>query len=149
VWANGYYLDDGEYVRGWWEPETPPPTAGYVWEGGYWDGETWVEGYWRPEGRDGYRWVSAWLDAETGIYYEGYWEPDEAKPGMVWVPGWFDGSQWVEGEWVTEAEYARSEKEAESWQPDEGWDQQPADGRSVLPEGELPPALPYTGPPEG
>ncbi len=149
LWADGYYLDDGEYVRGWWEPESAPPQPGYVWEGGHYDGETWVEGYWRPESREGYRWVSAWLDAESAIYYEGYWEPLEAKPGMVWVPGWFDGSQWVEGEWVTEAEYAESEAEAENWQPNEGWDQQPAEGQNVLPKDELPPALPYNGPPDG
>jgi hypothetical protein len=149
VWADGYYLDDGSYVRGWWEPESAPPAPGYVWEGGYYDGETWVEGYWRPERRESYRWVSAWLDGETGIYYEGYWEPIEARPGMVWVPGWFDGSTWVEGEWVSESDYERSEKEAESWQPEEGWDERPAEGRNVLPDDEPPPALPYNGPPEG
>jgi hypothetical protein len=147
VWVDGYYIDDGSYVRGWWEPDSPPPQPDYVWVGGYYDGETWVEGYWRPERREGYRWVSAWLDGETGIYHEGYWEPLDAKPGMVWIPGWFDGDEWIEGEWVTEAEYERSEKEAESWQPDEGWDERPAEGRNVLPKDELPPALPYDGPP--
>jgi len=149
VWADGYYLDDGQYVRGWWEPDNAPPQPGYVWEGGHYDGETWVEGYWRPEKRDGYRWVDAWLDGETAIYYEGYWEPTEAKPGMVWVPGWFDGSEWVEGQWVSEAEYEKSEADAENWQPEEGWEDQPPEGQNVLPKGELPPALPYNGPPAG
>jgi hypothetical protein len=54
-----------------------------------------------------------------GIYEAGYWDPDEGKPGYVWIPGWFDGNQWIEGYWVTEAEYKNTDPS--SYQPDEGW----------------------------
>jgi hypothetical protein len=141
-WIDGYYLEDGEYVRGWWEPVGPPPRAGMVWEAGYWDGRDWVEGFWRPEQRAGYRWVCAWLDAD-GVYHAGYWEPTEDRPGQVWIPGWFDGERWIEGYWVPQSEYDAADPE--HWQPDPGWDarEAPADGA----EGdEVPPALPVEGP---
>jgi hypothetical protein len=119
VWAEGYYLDDGSYVRGLWVPQGAPPRTGYVWEGGYWDGQYWVEGFWRPKHRTGYRWVSAWLE-EDGVFHQGFWEPTEDRPGHVWIPGWFDGTAWVEGYWVEQAEYDRADPE--TWQPEPGWD---------------------------
>ncbi|MFZ5477648.1 MAG: hypothetical protein ACOZNI_12800, partial [Myxococcota bacterium] len=118
VWVDGYYLEDGTYVWGHWEPAGDGPD-GYVWEPGFWDGEVWVEGFWRPEFRAGYRWVSSWYD-DDGVYHAGYWEPVEDKPGHVWIPGWFDGERWVGGEWVTEAEYEAADPER--YQPEEGWD---------------------------
>jgi hypothetical protein len=113
-----------------------------VWEAGFWDGQYWVEGYWRPQTRASYAWVSPWLD-DDGIYHTGYWEPTEDKPGMVWIPGWFDGDEWQEGQWVSRAEYDKADPE--NWQPDAGWDDQ--SDKAVLPkEEEPPPALPYDGP---
>lgn len=148
VWVDGYYLEDGSYVRGWWEPASGAPTPGYVWEAGHWDGEFWVEGFWRPDSRDDYRWVDASLDADSGIYYAGYWEPADQQTGSVWIPGWFDGDQWNEGEWVSQAEYDKADPE--NWQPEAGWDEQPPENSVALPtDEELPPALPYTGPPGG
>jgi hypothetical protein len=143
VWADGYYLDDGEYVRGWWQPAGPPPQSDYVWEAGFWDGQYWVEGYWRPKTRAGFEWVDSWLD-DSGIYHTGYWEPVEDRAGMMWIPGWFDGEQWTEGEWVSQADYDKADPE--DWQPDEGWDQQ--SDKAVQPDSdEPPPALPFDGPP--
>jgi hypothetical protein len=152
TWRDGYYLDDGSYVRGWWTPEGGPPAPGYVWEGGWWDGEVWVEGFWRPRERAGYRWVSAWLD-DDGIYHGGFWEPLEERPGMVWIPGWFDGEQWIEGYWVPEDIYRSTD--AEDWQPDAGWDQRapPAEPSAEPPAGEndesAPLALPVSPEREG
>lgn len=138
VWVDGYYLDDGSYVRGWWAPEGGAPRAGYVWEGGYWDGEYWVEGFWRPSSRPGYRWVSSWLD-EEGVFHSGYWEPVEDNPGHVWIPGWFDGETWVEGYWVEEQTYRSVDPE--KWEPEEGWDDR-GDRPAQPSEDEAPLALP-------
>lgn len=117
-WIEGYYLDDGTFVRGHWRPTKPGPD-GYLWEPGFWDGETWVDGFWRPEYRSAYTWVSSYYDAD-GIYHGGYWAPLEERAGEVWVPGWFDGNQWVEGYWVPEAEYESTD--VSSWEPAAGWD---------------------------
>ncbi|MEZ4237483.1 MAG: hypothetical protein R3F59_15320 [Myxococcota bacterium] len=139
TWVDGYYLDDGSYVRGWWVPDAGPPRRDYVWEAGFFDGEHWVEGFWRPAVRTGYRWVSAWLD-DAGVYHAGYWEPEVDRPGMVWVPGWFDGDGWIEGYWVPQAEYDAADPE--DWQPDPGWD---AKGDAQPPEDEPPVAIPVDG----
>lgn len=117
-WVDGYYLDDGQFVRGYWEPTMTPP-EGYGWEPGFWDGETWNEGFWRPEFRSGFTWVSAYYD-EDGIFHGGYWAPLEQREGSVWIPGWFDGNAWVEGYWVDESAYATTDPQA--WEPPEGWD---------------------------
>jgi hypothetical protein len=139
TWVEGYYLEDGTWVPGHWRPAGQSP-EGYIWEPGFFDGETWVDGFWRPEFYPGHVWVSRAFD-EDGVYHAGYWEPLEDRPGQVWIPGWFDGTQWVQGYWVDEAEYQTANPE--SWQPEEGWD----DGweESATPvEGapELPLALP-------
>jgi hypothetical protein len=135
-WVDGYYGDDGAYVRGHWEPEKAGPD-GYVWEAGFWDGEEYVDGFWRPEYLNGYTWVSAYYD-DDGVYHSGYWMPTEDKPGYVWVPGWFDGNEWVAGYWVPEDQY--TDDAVESWQPpegvDDGWDQE-QDPRGVAPNAML------------
>lgn len=117
LWVEGYYLEDGTYVSGHWRPTIAGP-EGYSWEPGFFDGETWVEGFWRPEFRAGYVWVSSWYD-EEGIFHTGYWEPTDAVPGQVWIPGWFDGTDWVPGYWVDETEYNTTN--IDTWQPEEGW----------------------------
>jgi hypothetical protein len=141
LWVDGYYLDDGSFVRGYWAPAGVAPKSDYVWEGGFWDGEYWVEGFWRPERRAGYRWVNSWLD-DNGIYHGGYWEPLEERPGMVWIPGWFTGEKWEEGYWVSEHEYNATN--VQDWEPDEGWDAQAPAGRSMLDTDEPPPAIPVS-----
>ncbi|MEL6343639.1 MAG: hypothetical protein AAFV53_10950 [Myxococcota bacterium] len=117
-WIEGYYLEDNTYVSGHWRPTAAGP-EGYVWEPGFFDGESWVEGFWRPEFRAGYVWISSWYDTE-GIFHTGYWEPTEPLNGQVWIPGWFDGNEWIPGYWVTETEYEGAQ--IEDWQPDDGWD---------------------------
>lgn len=112
-WVDGAYVGDGVYVQGHWAPATGAP-AGRVWEPGFWDGEVWVEGFWRPARYPGYTWVSAsWGD--DGVYRCGYWEPMQARPGYVWIPGWFDGESWQNGYWVTEAVYQTTD--TDKWQP--------------------------------
>lgn len=117
TWVDGYYLDDGTYVRGHWRPTRAGP-QGYLWEPGFWDGQEWVEGFWRPEFRAGYTWVSAYYD-EDGTFHTGYWAPLQQSPGQVWIPGWFDGTRWIEGYWVNEQEYESTD--VQGWQPPEGW----------------------------
>ncbi len=118
TWVDGYYLSDGGYVPGHWQPRSKAP-AGYVWQAGFYDGESWVEGFWRPEYRSGYTWVNGYFD-EDGIYSAGYWMPTQERPGQVWVPGWFDGHQWVEGYWVSESEYYNAD--VQGWEPEAGYD---------------------------
>jgi hypothetical protein len=138
-WVEGYYLDDGGYVRGHWRPQSEAP-EGYVWEAGFWDGEDMVDGFWRPEFRDGYVWVSSYYD-EDGIFHGGYWSPLEDRPGAVWIPGWFDGNGWIEGYWVDESQV--TEEALESWIPpegvDDGWEEDPYEPVYAVP-GEAPPA---------
>ncbi|RME25293.1 MAG: hypothetical protein D6798_09300, partial [Deltaproteobacteria bacterium] len=119
IWVDGYYLDDGTYVWGYWVPAGEAPD-GYVWVPGFWDGDTYVDGFWRPESRPGYVWVGAWYD-EDGVYHSGYWEPTVAEPGKVWIPGWFDGETWVNGYWVDAEEYEAADPQ--DWDPPEGWDE--------------------------
>ncbi|MBT3223385.1 MAG: hypothetical protein HN348_30305 [Proteobacteria bacterium] len=116
-WVEGYYLEDGTFVRGHWMPLIDGP-EGYGWEPGFWDGEDWVEGFWRPEYRPGYTWISSYYD-EDGIYYSGYWMPYEDQAGYVWVPGWFDGNEWVVGYWVRIEDYESAD--LSNWEPEEGW----------------------------
>lgn len=116
-WVDGFYLDDGTYVRGHWRPAGDAP-SGYTWEPGFYDGETWVDGFWRPEFRKGFVWLASWFD-EDGVFHSGYWLPQEERPGHVWVPGWFDGNQWVEGYWVAEETYRSAD--LQSWEAPEGW----------------------------
>ena len=117
AWEDGYYLSDGSYVPGHWQPQTAAP-AGYIWEPGFFDGDTWVEGFYRPEHRSNYTWVNGYFD-EDGVFNAGYWMPTTAKPGYVWVPGWFDGQAWVEGYWEAEATYYSAD--VDNWQPQQGW----------------------------
>lgn len=143
IWQEGYYLPDGTYVSGHWEPAGPGP-EGYVWEAGYFDGEEWVEGFWRPEFRDGYIWVSSYFD-ESGIFHGGYWMPAQPNPGHTWIPGWFDGRAWVEGYWVSDQEY--SSADPQSWTPPEGWNagwdsDATSAATTVAPPDEAPLALP-------
>ncbi|MCK6507210.1 hypothetical protein L6R53_28205 [Myxococcota bacterium] len=135
TWVEGYYLEDGTWVPGHWRPAGHSP-EGYIWEPGFFDGETWVDGFWRPEFYAGFVWVSRAFD-EDGVYHAGYWEPIEDRPGQVWIPGWFDGTQWVQGYWVDEAEYQSADPQ--NWQPEEGWDdgweepEAPVEGAPELP----------------
>ncbi len=117
-WVEGYYLEDGTFVRGHWRPTGDGP-EGYTWEPGFWDGENWIEGFWRPEFRQGYTWLSAYYD-EDGIFHAGYWMPTVEERGYIWVPGWFDGNEWQQGYW--ESEDAYNSADPENWQPEEGWD---------------------------
>ena len=117
-WIDGYYLEDGTYVRGYWEPTQAGP-QGYVWEPGFWDGQQWVEGFWRPQYRSDFTWVSAYYDND-GTFHTGYWAPTQAQPGQVWIPGWFDGNAWIEGYWVDENQYQNTD--VSTWQAPEGYD---------------------------
>jgi hypothetical protein len=117
-WIDGYYLDDGSYIWGYWAPTEPAPD-GYLWEAGFYDGETYIDGFWRPEYREGYTWVAGYYD-DDGVFYAGYWAPTDERPGQVWVPGWFDGNVWQEGYWVDEADFESSDPE--SYEPEAGWD---------------------------
>lgn len=116
-WVDGYYLSDGAYVPGHWQPQSSAP-EGYIWEPGFFDGDTWVEGFYRPEHRSGYTWVNGYFD-ESGVFSAGYWMPTTSNPGYVWVPGWFDGQAWVEGYWEPEAKYYSAD--VQNWQPEQGW----------------------------
>jgi len=117
-WVEGYYLDDGTYVRGHWAPTYDGP-EGYRWEPGFWDGETYVEGFWRPQFRSGFFWVSSFYD-EEGIFHSGYWMPETEPPGQIWIPGWFDGNEWVPG--YFEDEQAYYDTDLDAWEPEEGVD---------------------------
>lgn len=121
-WMEGYYLDDGTYVRGHWRPTGNAP-AGYTWEPGFWDGEEYVDGFWRPEFRTDHYWVGAFYD-DDGVYHAGYWVPAEDRYGQEWIPGWFDGNEWIDGYWVNANEV--TEEALSEWVPpqgyDEGWD---------------------------
>ncbi len=142
VWIDGVYLASRHHLRGYWLPTSDAP-EGYVWEPGFWDGEDWVGGFWRPESRVGYRWVSSAFD-EQGLFHAGYWEPLQDEPGMVWVPGWFDGTSGQEGYWVPQAEYEAADPAG--WQPDEGWDDGWRDADDGVPDpGDPPLALPAGG----
>lgn len=137
-WVEGYYLDDGSYVRGHWIPTGDAP-EGYVWEPGFWDGETYVDGFWRPEYRVGYVWVSAFYD-QDGIFHGGYWLPTEERSGQEWIPGWFDGSDWVEGYWLPTSEmtesalgrYTPPEGFDDGWDDDEEYSRQAPPPRATI-----------------
>ncbi|MEZ4240050.1 MAG: hypothetical protein R3F59_28660 [Myxococcota bacterium] len=154
-WVEGYYLDDGTYVRGYWMPTGGGPD-GYTWEPGFWDGEQYVDGFWRPEYRNDYVWVDSYYDAE-GIYHSGYWMPQDDVGGQTWIPGWFDGNEWVEGYWVPDAQITA--EAVDDWVPPEGvqdgWQDETIDERGDAPParliqryeeetGEAPLALPVT-----
>ena len=112
VWVGARYLADGTCIPSHWRPIQDVPT-GFVWEAGFYDGERYVDGFWRPEGRAGFRWVSASMNAQ-GVWTTGYWVPVESRPNQVWIPGWFDGVRWVEGYWVEMEEYGAVES---TWTP--------------------------------
>ena len=141
-WVDGFYLEDGTYVRGYWQPTSGAPD-GYAWEPGFYDGESWIDGFWRPEFRDGYAWTEAYFDGD-GVFRSGYWMPTEQRPGFVWVPGWFDGNEWVAGYWITEAEYG--DGEPGDWEPEEGWDagwgEPPAGSAATKPVAPTKPTVP-------
>ena len=117
-WADGYYLEDGTYIRGYWIPAGDGPD-GYTWEPGFYDGEQWNDGFWRPEQRQDFAWLEGWFD-EDAIFHNGYWTPLKANEGYTWIPGWFDGNEWAEGYWVDNKEV--EEEDVEAWQPEEGFD---------------------------
>ncbi len=117
TWIEGHYTPDGTHVPGHWMPTGAPP-EGYVWEPGFFDGESWMDGFWRPEFRQDYVWVSSRFDRD-GLYRAGYWQPVEDRPGQVWQPGWFDGNAWVEGSWVDEASV--KDIDPTQWKPEDGW----------------------------
>ena len=96
---------------------TRPGPEGYVWEPGFYDGETYVDGFWRPQYRRGYAWVGSFYD-DDGIFHGGYWMPAQDEAGYTWVPGWFDGNAWVEGYWVRDDEFQNAD--VENWQPEQG-----------------------------
>jgi hypothetical protein len=96
-WADGRYMS-GRYIPGTWQPNGSAP-SGYQWEAGFFDGAVWVDGFWRPSHRVGYQWTAATLDS-SGVFSHGYWEPMQRRPGMTWVPGWYDGARWTEGYWT-------------------------------------------------
>jgi hypothetical protein len=39
----------------------------------------------------------------------------QARPGYVWIPGWFDGETWQSGYWVTDAVYQTTD--TDKWEP--------------------------------
>lgn len=117
TWVEGHYLEDGTYIWGHWMPTRPGP-QGYVWEPGFWDGETYVDGFWRPQFRRGFSWVAASY-GDDGVFYSGYWMPQDQREGQTWVPGWFDGNTWNEGSWVEDQEFENTDIDA--WEPPEGW----------------------------
>jgi hypothetical protein len=136
-WVDGYYLEDGTYVRGHWQPAEDAP-EGYVWEAGFWDGEEYHDGFWRPEFLDGYVWVSSYYD-QDGLFRAGYWAPLDDKPGHQWIPGWFDGTEWIPGYWITDEEAQR--EDVEHWTPPEGVrDGRDAPAAPEAVEGEAPPS---------
>ena len=92
-WVEGYYLDDGTYVRGHWAPTYDGP-EGYRWEPGFYD--------------------------EEGIFHSGYLMPETEPPGEIWIPGWFDGNEWVPG--YFEDEQAYYDTDLDAWEPEEGVD---------------------------
>jgi hypothetical protein len=58
---------------------------------------------------------------------------------MIWIPGWFDGTEWIDGFWVTQEEYRGTDPQR--WVPEPGWDQ--SEPPEDLPQAEEPPpALP-------
>lgn len=105
TWVPGGYVAPGQYAPGTWRPLQAVPD-GFVWEPGFYDGAQYVDGFWRPAARSGHRWIPATWAAD-GTRVSGYWQPLEARPGFVWVPGWFDGSGWVEGYWESASDYRR------------------------------------------
>jgi hypothetical protein len=117
-WVDGYYLEDGTFIRGHWMP-LDEPAAGYVWEPGFYDGEAWVEGFWRPEFRQDFVWVGGYFDTD-GIFHSGYWLPLVDEDGLEWIPGWFDGNAWNPGYWVEDTEFDSAD--LDNWEPDDGWD---------------------------
>jgi hypothetical protein len=72
----------------------------------------------------------------------GYWEPVEGRPGMIWVPGWFDGTRYIPGNWIPQAEYDAVDPAA--WQPDPGWNEGWAEPEHAGDTEEPPLALPVS-----
>ena len=69
VWEDGYELDSGEVVEGFYRPRI---RDGFAWRDGYWDMDVWVPGGWEPQGiRDGYVWTRGF----RGV--DGYWVPGQ------------------------------------------------------------------------
>src|SRR5690606_29181015 len=123
VWVDGYELDDGRVVEGFyrerhkpgfrwvdagydrngnwvecdWVPVSRRP--GHVWVSGHrGPGGYWVTGHWRPIRRAGYTWVAGRWNG--GVYINGYWSPTRSRHNEIWVPGhWTPSGLWVEGFW--------------------------------------------------
>ena len=75
----------------------------YTWVPGFWLGDAYVEGFWRVQQRRGFVWVDGTYTGE-GAYIAGYWMPVEPHPaGMLWEPGFWDGTTWVAGFWRPES----------------------------------------------
>jgi hypothetical protein len=113
VWVAGHPGHGGRWVPGHCEHVGPAPRTGWVYVSGYWNGLVWVSGFWRPSVRVGYTWVDAHV-TEQDEYVAGYWEPEGAGPdGMMWRPGYFDGSAWVPGGWVPTETYSAYDENGE------------------------------------
>lgn len=97
VWEQGYTLEDGTVVEGFWRKAEEP---GYQWVEAMWleDG-TFVEPHWEPVSYDepDYVWEHGFRD-ESGVYYKGYWRP-AVRDGFVWVPGHYVNGVYVWGRW--------------------------------------------------
>jgi hypothetical protein len=105
VWVAGHPGRGGVWVPGHCERVGPSPRAGWVYVSGYWNGRIWVSGFWRPQARVGFAWVDGHVN-DADEYVAGYWEPEGLAPdGMIWRPGYFDGSDWVPGGWVPSESY--------------------------------------------
>ncbi|MCA9516521.1 MAG: hypothetical protein KC635_16385 [Myxococcales bacterium] len=96
VWVPGFY-QDGRWVEGDWAPTEA--RAGFVWVPGHVDDDDVFEGgFWRDVARDGFVWVDGYYD-EGGAWYGGHWAPTEPRPGYVWVPGYAVNGVWYDGFW--------------------------------------------------
>lgn len=86
-------------VNPWAPAYMPAPRAGWVWVPGAYFGPRWRPGYWAPAAvRAGWLWVPGYW-AGT-VYVDGYWR-EEARPGQVWVDGYYDDDGvWVPGYWA-------------------------------------------------
>jgi hypothetical protein len=113
VWVAGHPGPGGPWVAGHCQRVGPAPRSGWVYVSGYWNGLVWVSGFWRPSARVGYTWVEAHV-TEQDEYVAGYWEPEgEGPDGMMWRPGYFDGSDWVPGGWVPTSTYSAYDETGE------------------------------------
>ncbi len=113
VWVAGHPGHGGRWVPGHCEYVGPAPRSGWTYVSGYWNGRIWVTGFWRPSVRVGFTWVGAHVN-DQDEYVAGYWEPEGQSPeGMMWRPGYFDGTDWVAGGWVPVETYEAYDENGE------------------------------------